>query len=105
MSITQEDKKTLIKDYATKKGDTGSPEVQVAILTKRIVNLTEHFKTHKKDNHSRRGLLKMVSLRRKLLDYVREKDENRYKELIKSCLLYTSPSPRDLSTSRMPSSA
>ena len=83
MSITQEDKKTLTKDYATKKGDTGSPEVQVAILTKRIVNLTEHFKTHKKDNHSRRGLLKMVSLRRKLLDYVREKDEYRYKELIK----------------------
>ena len=83
MSITHEDKKNLIKDYATKNGDTGSPEVQVAILTKRIVNLTEHFKTHKKDNHSRRGLLKMVSLRRKLLDYVREKDENRYKELIK----------------------
>ena len=83
MSIAQEDKKTLIKDYATKEGDTGSPEVQVAILTKRIANLTEHFKTHKKDNHSRRGLLKMVSLRRKLLDYVREKDENRYKELIK----------------------
>ena len=83
MSITQEDKKTLIKDYATKEGDTGSPEVQVAILTKRIVNLTDHFKTHKKDNHSRRGLLKMVSLRRKLLDYVREKDEKRYKELIK----------------------
>jgi small subunit ribosomal protein S15 len=83
MSITQEDKKNLIKDYATKDGDTGSPEVQVAILTKRIVNLTEHFKTHKKDNHSRRGLLKMVSLRRKLLDYVRAKDENRYKELIK----------------------
>ena len=79
MSITQEDK----NDYATKEGDTGSPEVQVAILTKRIANLTEHFKTHKKDNHSRRGLLKMVSLRRKLLDYVREKDENRYKELIK----------------------
>ena len=83
MSITQEDKNTLIKDYATKEGDTGSPEVQVAILTKRIANLTEHFKSHKKDNHSRRGLLKMVSLRRKLLDYVREKDENRYKELIK----------------------
>ena len=83
MSINQEDKKTLIKDYATKEGDTGSPEVQVAILTKRIVNLTEHFKTHKKDNHSRRGLLKMVSLRRKLLDYVRQKDEKRYKELIK----------------------
>ena len=83
MSIAQEDKKTLIKDYATKEGDTGSPEVQVAILTKRIANLTEHFKTHKKDNHSRRGLLKMVSLRRKLLDFVREKDETRYKELIK----------------------
>ena len=83
MSITKEDKNNLIKDYATKEGDTGSPEVQVAILTKRIANLTEHFKTHKKDNHSRRGLLKMVSLRRKLLDYVREKDENRYKELIK----------------------
>ena len=83
MSITQEDKNTLIKEYGTKEGDTGSPEVQVAILTKRISNLTEHFKTHKKDNHSRRGLLKMVSLRRKLLDYVREKDENRYKELIK----------------------
>ena len=83
MSITQEEKNTLYKDYGTKEGDTGSPEVQVAILTKRISNLTEHFKTHKKDNHSRRGLLKMVSLRRKLLDYVREKDENRYKELIK----------------------
>ena len=83
MSITQEDKNTLIKEYANKEGDTGSPEVQIAILTKRIANLTEHFKTHKKDNHSRRGLLKMVSLRRKLLDYVREKDENRYKELIK----------------------
>ena len=83
MSITQEVKNTLIKEYANKEGDTGSPEVQVAILTKRIVNLTEHFKTHKKDNHSRRGLLKMVSLRRKLLDYAREKDENRYKELIK----------------------
>ena len=83
MSITQDDKNTLIKDYATKEGDAGSPEVQVAILTKRIANLTEHFKTHKKDNHSRRGLLKMVSLRRKLLDYVRERDENRYKELIK----------------------
>ena len=83
MSITQEDKDALIKDYATKEGDTGSPEVQVAILTKRIANLTEHFKTHKKDNHSRRGLLKMVSLRRKLLDYVREKDEDRYKKLIK----------------------
>ena len=83
MSITQEDKKTLIKDYATKKGDTGSPEVQVAILTKRIVNLTEHFKTHKKDNHSRQGLLKMVNLRRKLLDYVKSKDQKRYEDIIK----------------------
>ena len=83
MSITQDDKKTLIKDYATKKGDTGSPEVQVAILTKRIVNLTEHFKTHKKDNHSRQGLLKMVNLRRKLLDYVKSKDQKRYEDIIK----------------------
>ena len=83
MSISTDDKQQVIKEYSTKKGDTGSPEVQVAILTKRIINLTEHFKTHKKDNHSRRGLLKMVSLRRKLLDYVRSKDENRYKDLIK----------------------
>ena len=83
MSISADDKQQVIKEYSTKEGDTGSPEVQVAILTKRIINLTEHFKTHKKDNHSRRGLLKMVSLRRKLLDYMREKDENRYKELIK----------------------
>ena len=83
MSIAAKDKKQVIKEYSTKEGDTGSPEVQVAILTKRIVNLTEHFKTHKKDNHSRRGLLKMVSLRRKLLDYVRSKDEDRYKDLIK----------------------
>ena len=83
MSIDKEKKTELIEQYSRSKTDTGSPEVQVAILTKRIVNLTEHFKTHKKDNHSRRGLLKMVSLRRKLLDYVREKDEKRYKELIK----------------------
>ena len=83
MSISADDKQQVIKEYSTKKGDTGSPEVQVAILTKRIINLTEHFKTHKKDNHSRRGLLKMVSLRRKLLDYVRSKDEGRYKDLIK----------------------
>ena len=83
MSISAKDKQQVIKEYSTKKGDTGSPEVQVAILTKRIINLTEHFKTHKKDNHSRRGLLKMVSLRRKLLDYVRSKDEDRYKDLIK----------------------
>ena len=83
MSIDSKTKQELIKKFAKKENDTGSPEVQVAILTTRITNLSEHFKTHKKDNHSRRGLLKMVSLRRKLLDYVREKDENRYKELIK----------------------
>lgn len=84
MSITAERKSALIEEYATKPGDTGSPEVQVAILTERIVNLTEHFKGHKKDNHSRRGLLKMVSLRRRLLDYVKRKDEQRYKKLIDS---------------------
>ncbi len=82
MSITLERKAELIKEYATKDGDTGSPEVQVAILTERIANLTEHFKGHKKDNHSRRGLLKMVSLRRRLLDYVKSNDEARYKSLI-----------------------
>ena len=83
MSITPARKAELIKEYATKDGDTGSPEVQVAILTERITNLTEHFKTNKKDNHSRRGLLKMVSQRRKLLDYARAKSEDRYKDLIK----------------------
>lgn len=82
MSITPELKAELIKEYATKEGDTGSPEVQIAILTSRINTLTEHFKTNKKDNHSRRGLLKMVSTRRKLLDYTRSKDEGRYKVLI-----------------------
>ncbi len=82
MSITAERKQTVISDYALKNGDTGSPEVQVAILTERITNLTEHFKTHTKDNHSRRGLLKMVSQRRQLLDYVKGKDEPRYKALI-----------------------
>jgi small subunit ribosomal protein S15 len=82
MSITTERKAELIKDYATKEGDTGSPDVQVAILSERIANLTEHFKGHKKDNHSRRGLLKMVSLRRRLLDYVKSNDEERYKSLI-----------------------
>jgi len=82
MSITPERKTELIAEYAKGNGDTGSPEVQVAILTQRIVNLTEHFKTHKKDNHSRRGLLKLVSKRRSLLDYVRSKDEARYRELI-----------------------
>ncbi|HHY49579.1 MAG TPA: 30S ribosomal protein S15 [Alphaproteobacteria bacterium] len=82
MSITPERKAALIKEYATKAGDTGSPEVQIAILSERIANLTEHFKTHAKDNHSRRGLLKMVSTRRSLLDYVKRIDEGRYKALI-----------------------
>ena len=83
MSVTAERKYELIKDNATKDGDTGSPEVQIAILTERINNLTEHFKVHKKDNHSRRGLLKMVSQRRQLLDYVKKKDEPRYQTIIK----------------------
>ena len=83
MSITAERKEALIKEYATKDGDTGSPEVQVAILTERINNLTEHFRSHGKDNHSRRGLLKMVSQRRRLLDYLNDKDHARYAELIK----------------------
>ena len=82
MSIAPELKEQLIKEYATKEGDTGSPEVQVAILTSRITTLTEHFKTHKKDNHSRRGLLTMVAQRRKLLDYTKRKDEARYQSLI-----------------------
>jgi small subunit ribosomal protein S15 len=83
MSIAAERKQALVKEYATKSGDTGSPEVQVAILTERINNLTEHFKGHAKDNHSRRGLLKMVSQRRSLLDYVKSKDVSRYEDLIK----------------------
>ena len=83
MSITAEEKAKLMKDYATKDGDTGSPAVQVAILTSRIATLTEHFKTHKKDNHGRRGLLKMVAQRRKLLAYLKGKDEARYQDLIK----------------------
>ena len=82
MSITAERKDSLIKEHATKPNDTGSPEVQVAILTERINNLTGHFKAHVKDNHSRRGLLKMVSQRRTLLDYVKSKDEARYKTII-----------------------
>ena len=82
MSITVEEKSRLIKEHATHEGDTGSPEVQVAILTSRISTLTEHFKTHKKDNHSRRGLLAMVAQRRKLLDYLKGKDEARYRSLI-----------------------
>jgi len=82
MSITTERKAALIKEYGAKEGDTGSPEVQVAVLTERITNLTEHFKGHKKDNHSRRGLLKMVATRRRLLDYVKSKDAPRYQSLI-----------------------
>ena len=82
MSITLERKAALIKEYATGEGDTGSPEVQVAILSERIANLTEHFKTHAKDNHSRRGLLKLVSQRRRLLDYVKDRDTARYQSLI-----------------------
>lgn len=82
MSITAERKSALIAEHATKQGDTGSPEVQIAVLTTRIANLTEHFKTHTKDNHSRRGLLKLVSQRRQLLDYVKRKDEPRYKAII-----------------------
>jgi small subunit ribosomal protein S15 len=84
MSITNEKKAELIKEYGQKEGDTGSPEVQVAILTTRILNLTEHLKTHKKDFHSRRGLLIMVGQRRRLLDYLRSRDENRYTDLIRS---------------------
>lgn len=82
MSITPELKAQLMKEYGTSEGDTGSPDVQIAILTSRISTLTEHFKSHKKDNHSRRGLLKMVTQRRKLLDYVKRKDEAKYKSLI-----------------------
>ena len=84
MSMLPERKSALIKEYATKDGDTGSPEVQVAVLTEHIVNLTEHMKEHKKDVHSRRGLLMKVNKRRKLLDYLKRKDENRYQNLIKS---------------------
>lgn len=83
MSITAERKAEIIKDYATQEGDTGSPEVQVAILTDRILTLTDHFKANKKDNHSRRGLLKMVNTRRSLLDYLKKKDSARYETLIK----------------------
>jgi len=82
MSITVEEKARVIKEFATKEGDTGSPEVQVAILTSRITTLTEHFKSHKKDNHSRRGLLALVAQRRKLLDYVMARDLPRYQSLI-----------------------
>jgi small subunit ribosomal protein S15 len=80
--ITPERKKELIAEYATGKNDSGSPEVQIAILSERISNLTEHFKTHAKDNHSRRGMIKMVSQRRGLLDYVKVKDAKRYEAII-----------------------
>ncbi|MBW7836715.1 MAG: 30S ribosomal protein S15 [Sphingomonadales bacterium] len=82
MSIAAERKQSLINEFATKPGDTGSPEVQVAILTERINNLTDHFKSHVKDNHSRRGLLKLVNQRRRLLDYLKSGDERRYAQLI-----------------------
>jgi small subunit ribosomal protein S15 len=82
MSITAERKQQLILEYATAANDTGSPEVQVAVLSERIANLTEHFKTHKKDHHSRRGLLLLVSQRRQLLDYLKGKDQGRYEALV-----------------------
>ena len=82
MSIAAERKQSLITEFATKPGDTGSPEVQVAILTERINNLTDHFKSHVKDNHSRRGLLKLVNQRRRLLDYLKSGDDARYAQLI-----------------------
>ena len=82
MATSGTQKAQIVKDFQRKQADTGSPEVQVAILTERITNLTEHFKTHVKDNHSRRGLLKLVSQRRQLLDYVKRRDEPRYKALI-----------------------
>jgi small subunit ribosomal protein S15 len=82
MSLTTARKAEVIKTYAVKPADTGSPEVQVALLSERITGLTEHFKTHLKDNHSRRGLLKLVSQRRQILDYLRRTNEGRYKELI-----------------------
>lgn len=84
MSITPERKQELVKEYATKDGDTGSPEVQVAILSERIKNLTDHLKTHAKDNHSRRGLLVMVGQRRRMLDYLKNKSQQRYETLIGS---------------------
>jgi small subunit ribosomal protein S15 len=82
MSVTVERKKEVITQFATKAGDTGSPDVQVAVLSERIANLTEHFKNHVKDNHSRRGLIKMVSQRRRLLDYIKANDQPRYEALI-----------------------
>ena len=101
MSITAERKQALIKEYATKAGDTGSPEVQVAILTERIANLTEHFKTHVKDNHSRRGLLKLVSQRRQLLDYVKKRDETALQDCSSSASAFAAkPTLREARESR-----
>ena len=82
MSLSSEAKQSIVAEYARSEGDTGSPEVQVALLSKRISELTEHFGEHKKDHHSRQGLLKMVNKRRKLLDYLKSKDQDRYRELI-----------------------
>ena len=82
MSLSSEAKSSIIEEYSRGEADTGSPEVQVALLTQRISELTEHFADHKKDHHSRQGLLKMVNKRRKLLDYLKDKDQNRYRELI-----------------------
>jgi small subunit ribosomal protein S15 len=84
MSVQMEKKGELVQKYRTHEKDTGSPEVQVALLSERINHLTEHFKTHKKDHHSRRGLLKLVGQRRRLLDYLKGKDQNRYKKLIEN---------------------
>ena len=84
MALHRSEKAAVIGEYATHEGDTGSPEVQVALLTKRITQLTEHFKTHKKDHHSRRGLLRLVGQRRRLLRYLKSNDESRYKALIAS---------------------
>jgi len=82
MTVTVERKKEVISEFAKREGDTGSADVQVAVLSERITNLTEHFKTHVKDNHSRRGLIKMVSQRRRLLDYIKATDQSRYEALI-----------------------
>ncbi|MEM9071068.1 MAG: 30S ribosomal protein S15 [Myxococcota bacterium] len=82
MALLTDRKEQIIKEFQTREGDTGSPEVQIALLTERIIYLTEHFKTHKKDHHSRRGLLKLVSRRRRLLDYVRANDVERYRSII-----------------------
>ena len=84
MAFTAETKQEIIQKFAMQKGDTGSPEVQIALLTYRITYLTEHFKTHHKDNHSRRGLIHLVNRRRRLLDYLKKKEEKRYKDIIKA---------------------